>query len=169
MRRRRKNAPKKHRVTLVGRRVSKHSRIARKHRGFLLNPALSLGGLMPSGAMIQDVLGITAGYVAVKLIPKYLFPAIGVTEPTGVMGTVTKVGIVVGVGLIAGFAKKPALKRALVLGGLVAIAIDLLGQTGVLADGMGGYILPPESLRGARVDNLLGDGGSDDEYEDTRR
>jgi hypothetical protein len=167
---RRTSGGKGHRLSLTsGYRVSKHTRIARKHRGMKMNPAIlgmKLPAIMP---LMNDVLGITAGYVAVKLVPKYLFPAIGITEPTGIMGTVTKVAVVIGVSVIAGVVlKKPAIQRALVLGGLVAIAVDLLGQTGVLADGMGGYILPEDKLSGWRNDGGLLNGG-DDEYEDTRR
>jgi hypothetical protein len=160
-----KKSSSMHRVTLHGQHVSKTSRIAKHHRGFLLNPAILPSIGMP---MVQDVLGITAGFAAVKLIPKYLFPAIGISQPTGIMKTVSNVAIVVGVSVIAGIAlKKPAIQRALVLGGLVAIAVDLLGTTGVLSDGIGYHIIPPEKL-GYQIPPMLADDG-DMQYQDRRR
>jgi hypothetical protein len=120
-------------------------------------------------ATLQDVAGITAGFAIVKLVPKYLFPMVGFSKPVGILGKVTDVAVVVVVStVVAKVLRKPAIAKMILIGGLVAVAVDLITEnTGLLSDAGGmGYILPPSQLSSYQMPAQMSDAS---EYEDTRR
>ena len=120
---------------------TRRSRLAPHSSKYLLNPIIpSVKGLM---GMLPEIVGLTAGYVAVKVIPQYVFP---VSWQTGYMKYVSKGITIIGVGAVAGIVlKKPAIQKALVIGGLLSIAVDLIGQVLPMSD-MGVYSLAPSSV-----------------------
>jgi hypothetical protein len=156
---------KYHRLSLSSdHRISKRSRIAHKMRGMQINP-FKLPAIMP---IIGQVAGVGVGYYGVKLLPKYILPA---AWQVGIAGTASKIGITVALSMAAKYVfKKPDLQRAILVGGLIAVATELidpmLGLTAAAPATTAGYILPSNSMSGFQTLNGIGDG---DEYEDSRR
>lgn len=96
---------KRHRLLLLGRRISPRSRIARRMRGMRINPAI-LPPIMP---LITEVVGVTAGFIGVKLIPKYIIPT---TWQVGIMGTAVKLGSAIALSAVAGMVLRKQIGRA---------------------------------------------------------
>ena len=145
-RRARRGGTKKHRLTLIGRRISPRSRIARRMRGAMVNPRI-LGMALPkiSGDVVNQLIGMTAGYVAVKAIPQIIFPA---SWRVGIMDTVSKVATVFGVTMVSGMVlRNRAMQNAILVGGLFSVAIDLLSTVSPipLKSSSVGYIMPPSN------------------------
>lgn len=121
-----------HRLSVYGGkgriRVSRKSRLARRSRGFMLNPfagALRMPALKP---VFGEVIGVAAGFVAVKAVQKYVIPPAWSATTIGQVGT--KLGAVAMVYVASGVVlkSKPSVRQAILVGGVFSVALDLLNQ-----------------------------------------
>ena len=142
----------KHRLSGMGSRghfrVSSRSKLAPRSRGHILNPAGIMGALTPpmDSAIITQFIGVTAGFVAVRMLPKYVLP---LDWQTGTKAVIGKVGTVIVTTAVAGMVfKSREIRRAVFLGGLLSIGIDLLAQAlpGTVMGGLN-LVIPGDSLR----------------------
>ena len=134
-----------HRLTVFGHkgrvRVSRRSRLAPRSMGALLNPVMPRN-IRP---LVMDLAGVAVGFIAVRVIPKYILP---LEWREGTKGIVAKVGVVLGMSAITGMVlKKPEVQKAVVIGGLLSIGIDLLSKfmPQITAEGLG-LIVPSETI-----------------------
>jgi len=129
--------PLHHRLSMVGRRVSRRSRLARHSRGMLLNPvaALRLPAMKP---VVMELAGVAVGFIAVKAVQKYVIPAAWSFSTVGQIGA--KVGSIAAVYVVSGMVLKgkPELRKAILVGGIFSVAIELLNQYLPMAANMAG-------------------------------
>jgi len=129
-------------------RVSSRSKLAPRSRGHILNPAGIMSALTPpmDSSIITQFIGVTAGFVAVRMLPKYVLP---LDWQTGTKAVIGKVGTVIVTTAVAGMVfKSREIRRAVFLGGLLSIGIDLLAQAlpGTVMGGLN-LVIPSSSLR----------------------
>jgi len=141
-----------HRLSVSGRRghvrISGRSKLAPRSRGHILNPAGIMGALTPpmDSAIITQFIGVTAGFVATRVLPKYVLP---LDWQTGTKAVVGKVGTVIVTTAVAGMIfKSREIRRAVFLGGLLSLGIDLLAQAlpGTVMGGLN-LVVPDSGLR----------------------
>jgi hypothetical protein len=142
---------RKHKLSVSGRRgrltVSRRSRLAPGSRGSILNPLLPRMG----AGVVTQVVATAVGFTVVRMLPKYVLP---VDWQTGWKGYAGKVGSVIVATAVTGvvFKRRPDIKRAVLVGGLLSIGLDLLSTVlpGVMA-GSVGIIVPESAVRGLGI------------------
>jgi len=131
-------------------------------KGRRINPLAIMNKVLPvnvtSKAFLSDIAGATIGFVGVKMLPTYL-PVDW--QGNDIKGYAGKVGSVLALSFVVGtLLKKKDMAKAVFLGGVLAVVLDLVNQyvmpmlnsgTPTVAtaavSGMGAYI-PRSQLRG---------------------
>jgi hypothetical protein len=118
----------RHRLSIFGTRggyhISRKSRLAPRMAGFSVNPPILKGVIPNIPELLPELVGVLVGFEGVRMLPKYIIPA---KWQTGIIVTVSKIVTIIVLSSVAGLVlKKPAIQKAIFVGGLMAVVVDLL-------------------------------------------